>query len=85
MEVVSADKPERDLVDKRRDYAEGGVPEYWIVNPQTQTVAVLRLQDGGYEEAGVYRRGESAASILAPEFTIVVNQLFDAVNQAGRV
>jgi len=45
------------------------------------TVAVLRLHDGGYEEAGVYRRGESAASILAPEFTIVVNQLFDAVKQ----
>lgn len=28
LEVVSEDKPERDLVDKRVDYAEGGVPEY---------------------------------------------------------
>jgi Uma2 family endonuclease len=27
MEVVSKDKPERDLIDKRFDYAEGNIPE----------------------------------------------------------
>ena len=43
LEVVSADKPERDLVEKRGDYAEGRVPEYWIVNPQTETITVLRF------------------------------------------
>ena len=37
---------ERDLVDKRGDYAEGRVPEYWIVNPQTETITVLRLPHG---------------------------------------
>ena len=64
LEVVSEDKPERDLVDKRGDYAEGRVPEYWIVNPQTETITVLRLRGDAYEEAGVYRRGESAASTM---------------------
>ena len=44
LEVVSEEKPERDLVDKRGDYAEGRVPEYWIVNPQTETITVLRLR-----------------------------------------
>src|SRR6185295_8516284 len=34
LEVVSPDKPERDLVEKRGDYAEAGIPEYWIANPQ---------------------------------------------------
>src|SRR5262249_18922152 len=29
VEVVSKDKPQRDLVDKRRDYAEGRIQEYW--------------------------------------------------------
>ena len=36
LEVVSEDKPERDLIDKRGDYAEAGVREYWIVNPLTE-------------------------------------------------
>jgi Uma2 family endonuclease len=77
LEVVSEDKPERDLVDKRGDYAEGGVPEYWIVNPQTETIAVLRLSGGTYEEAGIYRRGESAASVLLAGFSVAVAAVFD--------
>jgi Uma2 family endonuclease len=64
LEVVSEEKPERDLVDKRGDYAEGRVPEYWIVNPRTETITVLQLRGDAYEEAGTYRRGDSAASVL---------------------
>jgi Uma2 family endonuclease len=78
LEVVSEEKPERDLVDKRGDYAEGRVPEYWIVNPQTETITVLRLRGDAYEEAGIYRRGESAASMLLPDFSVAVAAVFDA-------
>ncbi|HLN02417.1 MAG TPA: Uma2 family endonuclease [Bryobacteraceae bacterium] len=78
LEVVSEEKPERDLVDKRGDYAEGRVPEYWIVNPQTETITVLRLRGDAYEEAGIYRRGESAASMLLPDFSLAVAAVFDA-------
>ena len=78
LEVVSDEKPERDLVDKRGDYAEGGVPEYWIVNPKTETITVLRLQGEVYEEAGVYKRGESASSVLLANFSVAVASVFDA-------
>lgn len=78
LEVVSEDKPERDLVDKRGDYAEAKVPEYWIVNPLTETIAVLRLGDKGYEEAGVHGRGASATSVLRPEFSVSVDVVFDS-------
>ena len=78
VEVVSEDKPERDLLEKRCDYAEARIPEYWIVNPQNQTITVLRLVGDAYEEAGVHRRGQSAASFLKPEFSVVVDQVFDA-------
>lgn len=77
LEVVGEDKPERDLVDKRGDYAEDRVPEYWIVNPQTETITVLRLRGDAYEEAGIYRRGESAASVLLPGFEVAVAAVFD--------
>ena len=78
LEVVSEEKPERDLVLKRGDYAEGHVPEYWIVNPQTETITVLRLNGDAYEEAGVYRRGDSAASVILPGFSISAAAVFDA-------
>jgi Uma2 family endonuclease len=78
LEVVSEDKPERDLVDKRGDYAEGGVPEYWIVNPMTETITVLNLQGTAYTEAGVYRRGQAAVCALRPEFSVSVDEVFDS-------
>jgi Uma2 family endonuclease len=78
LEVVSEEKPERDLVDKRGDYAEGQVPEYWIVNPQTETITVLRLRADAYEEVGIYRRGESANSTLLAGFSVAVAAVFDA-------
>jgi Uma2 family endonuclease len=78
VEVVSPDKPERDLVDKRIDYVEARVPEYWIINPQTETITVLRLQGDAYEELGAYRRGQAASSQLLPEFSVAVDAVFDA-------
>ena len=48
MEVVSGDPKDRarDLVDKRSDYASIGIPEYWIVDAETETITVLTLPAG---------------------------------------
>jgi Uma2 family endonuclease len=78
LEVVSEDKPERDLIEKRSDYAEARVPEYWIVNPQSDVITVLQLQGDRYEEAGTYRRGQNAVSVLMPEFSVAVDDMFNA-------
>lgn len=78
LEVVSEDEAQRDLVDKRGDYAEARVPEYWIVNPKTETIMVLRLSKNVYEEAGLYGRGQLATSALMPEFSISVDRVFDS-------
>jgi Uma2 family endonuclease len=78
LEVVSPDKPERDLVQKRGDYAEGRVPEYWIVNPETETITVLRLDGDAYVEAGQFRRGDAAASVVLAGFVVDVSAVFDA-------
>jgi len=77
LEVVSEDKPERDLIDKRHDYAEGKISEYWIVNPLTETITVLRLEDDAYVEHGVFRRGERAISATLPGFSVDVDDVFN--------
>ena len=77
-EVVSPDNPDRDLVDKRADYAEAGISEYWIADPRDETIRVLHLDDGAYREVGVYRRGDSAQSQLLDGLRVDVAAAFDA-------
>ena len=77
-EIVSPDDVERDTVIKRADYAEAGIPEYWIVNPEEQTITVLKLEDGVYIAHGVFGRGETATSALLTGFTVSVDAVCDA-------
>ena len=78
VEIVSPDKPERDLIDKRIDYAEAGIPEYWIVDPRTVMINVLRLENNTYTEHGVFGRGTVAISVLLEGFEVSVDAVFDA-------
>lgn len=78
VEVVSPDDPERDTRAKRLDYAEAGIPEYWIVNPIDETITVLRLEGEQYDEHGVFRRRDKATSALLEGFIVEVNEVFEA-------
>lgn len=78
VEVVSPDKPERDLVSKRREYAAAGVAEYWIVNPSDETILVLVLNKKRYRQHGNFARGTVARSSLLQGFQLNVDQVFDA-------
>lgn len=78
VEIVSPDNPDRDLVEKRRDYAEAGIGEYWIVNPLDDTMTVLALDGTTYAEHGVFGRGATATSVLLEEFEVNVDAVFDA-------
>ena len=77
-EVVSPDRPERDTVTKRQDYAEARIPEYWIVDPIDETVTVLVLEGDVYAEHGVFRRGQHATSRYLEGFSVSVAEVFDA-------
>lgn len=78
VEVVSPDNPERDHEEKRLDYAEGRVPEYWIVDPQQQTFTVLTLRGDAYVEHGVFRPGDTASSVLLDGMPVDVAACFAA-------
>lgn len=76
MEVVSPDDRERDTLIKRADYAEAGIPEYWIVDPLDETITVLTLQESAYVEHGVFHRGEQATSVLLVDLAVSVDDVF---------
>jgi Uma2 family endonuclease len=78
VEIVSPDDPQRDTVEKPRDYAEAQIPEYWVVNPLDETVTVLALEGAAYVAHGVFGRGERATSRLLAGFELSVDAVFDA-------
>lgn len=80
MEVVS-DEPEdrhRDLVTKRKEYAEAGIPEYWIIDPREQRITVLRLKGIKYAVVGDYSETQLAKSVILPGFSVQVSKVFAA-------
>ncbi|WP_129630723.1 Uma2 family endonuclease [Candidatus Oscillochloris fontis] len=78
VEIVSPDAPDRDLIQKVNDYAEAGIPEYWIVNPVVETITVLRLEGTAYLNHGVFGRDEVATSVLLTGFAVEVSTVLDA-------
>jgi Uma2 family endonuclease len=78
MEVVSNDDRRRDLETKRFEYARAGIPEYWIVDPQTNEIIVLRLDGERYVVHGEFKSGERATSMLLNGFEVDVAATFAA-------
>ena len=78
VEVVSDDDPNRDWVKKKREYAEAGIPEYWIADPRDKTLTIFTLSPDAteYREAGRYRDGETARSVLLDGLAVDVTAAF---------
>ena len=56
VEVVSPGEPgtdnyDRDYIDKRKEYAKRGIPEFWLIDPTRAVVLVLSLVGSSYEAA----------------------------------
>ena len=89
VEVVSPDDPDRDLIDKRSDYASAGIGEYWIIDPARNTVEqYLRPGDATeFMPASKLLVGHTIKSTAIPGFEIPVEALFDdaACGEALRV
>ncbi len=81
MEVVSPNDPVRDKVTKRREYAQAGIPEYWIVDPTDASITVLTLQGQEYALHGEFVAGETALSVLLEGFTVDVSDLFSEASR----
>lgn len=78
MEVVS-DDPEsrrRDLEVKRQEYAEAGIPEYWIVDPVERRITVLVLEGTRYSVHGEVRATGRVGSRLLREFQVDAAAVF---------
>ncbi|WP_333414800.1 Uma2 family endonuclease [Microcoleus sp. MOSTC5] len=79
VEVVSPGRVgrDRDYISKRAQYAARGIPEYWIVDPQEEIVAVLRLESGEYVEVGVFQGEQALISPTFPQLNLTAQQVLE--------
>ena len=80
IEVVSDDSESfaHDYSQKRADYAEARIGEYWIVDPQEHRIVVLKLEGGSYVPRGEFGPGQRAASVMLEGFSVDVDAIFAA-------
>lgn len=74
VEILSPSNSRYDEVEKKRLYASGGAPEYWIVDPKLQALMILRLTGSGYIE--VEPENGLLRSTAVADFTIDPAALF---------
>jgi Uma2 family endonuclease len=76
VEILSPATAERDRTVKLDLYAQHGVKEYWIVDPDAKTITVLLRGEGGLGVVGIYGEGETLRSPTLAGFSADVQEVF---------
>jgi Uma2 family endonuclease len=76
IEILSEGDEGRDLVTKRREYAEAGIEHYWILDPQRKTALLLALAGTVYEVIAQFADADSLTSDLFPGLQVPLSRLF---------
>ncbi len=76
VEVTSPGTWRTDRRDKYVEYARAGIPEYWLVDPEAETIEVFVLEAGVYVALGKFGAGQTARSQLLDGFQVSVDEVF---------
>jgi len=79
VEVLSASSRKRDEIIKRRLYEQYGVKEYWIIDPELESVKVYRMDVARFirvTELSV-EQGGALTTPLLPELIILLSEIFE--------
>jgi len=75
VEVISESNRDHDWQTKMLDYAEAGIPEYWIIDPEQGIVHIFKLIEARYGLHGDFGIGTLATSPTLAGLSVVVNDL----------
>ena len=79
IEVTSPGTRVFDRLNKYDAYARASVLEYWLANPETQSVEVLVLDGQTYRSLGVFEGKATLPSRVVPGLDVHVEQFFASV------
>ncbi len=76
VEVVSPGKEgeKRDYIDKKIEYQNKQIPEYWIVDPEKNKISILSLVNREYE-VNEFTDNQIIVSETFPKLTLTVEQI----------
>jgi Uma2 family endonuclease len=65
-------------------YAEAGIPEFWLVRPESSEIDIFsRPENGVYQNVETIGAGGVLTSAVFPDFSLPVDELFRSVEKAG--
>jgi Uma2 family endonuclease len=82
VEVLSPGTWRVDRREKMVEYAQAGIDEYWLVDPEVGTVEVFVLRQGAYALLDKWGRGESARSRRLDGFEVLVDEVVGEIGRA---
>lgn len=79
VEILSETSEEQDRTAKKQIYARHGVKEYWLIDPNTETLEVYKLNARTriFQHTATYQSDESCQSSLFPGLKIKLRELWE--------
>lgn len=75
VEVISEGTWRRDRIDKKALYEQYGIKEYWLIDPEAESIEVYELMAGAYKLHAKTGGEQEASSKLLPSFKVAFSQL----------
>jgi len=79
VEVTSDSTMKKDYNEKFNIYEENGVREYWIVNPDSHSMEIFKLDNNKFESVGVFNIHDGATdvnSVIFPDLNVNLIEVF---------
>jgi len=79
VEITSDSTMKKDYNEKFNTYEENGVREYWIVNPDSNSMELFKLDNDKYRSVGIYNIADGATEVtseLFPDLTVNLIEVF---------
>lgn len=76
VEVISPSSKLYDRVNKHTAYEQAGIPEYWLVNPLTQSIELFVLEGAKYRSLGIFKGEQALPSRIVPQTATPVAHFF---------
>ncbi|MFI5263740.1 MAG: Uma2 family endonuclease [Candidatus Kapaibacterium sp.] len=76
VEILSPSNAYYDLTRKKAMYCEHGVEEYWIVDPEQETIELLVKDGTYYRTEAIFRKPAELHSPMFPGFSMKLEEVF---------